>query len=738
MKRMIHFSGKTEKKKIAFSLKVALSYIGFLLLCLTLGVVLYTSSTQNARRNFWEHRSVEFERAIASMDDDMAAMDSYTRQLLIDSTFIRFSGMEGIHQRGYIFTAYEVMQTLASRLYSISDLPILESRIYLKNSGYVISASQFTEARQFYENYRIYHPGGFEDWLDMVLNSIGEGGYMDISAFTAKKNSYVFIRDIGAIMNKNVPAVIWFEMDMDKLRKRFLPQDAFDTSAVIFCDAAGRQQLLLAANDESAALAAEMKTATFDQNGFAQVGDYVLIRRGGVRNKWQYTIALPTSICNQTLGNFDLIFWLLLAVAALGGLVMVVSLVRYNMRPIRLLDRQLKQAQGDRELLQQEMQNQRPMLEISYLRKLVSGHVTSNEEFDYMFQYLGLASGQQFYVLLCVAHRQDSAPSDPVREYELIDRSMRRFFDNGQPLYYYTTLDRSFVTLVTYDADYEDPLMDLQRRVLSMHNDLAENHSLWFYAGVGMRCTSPQSLWESYEQARRAARYTAKHRIFLPYEFIRKDTDSFYYPVQISSKLQNFITTGNTQQTVEMFAMLRRENLEERSLPMSLLNFLLSDLKNTLLKARFQATAHTQEDQERLNIVDERLYGQASFPLLEATAILLCECFTRAADPSDPIADIQRYLAENFTDPSMCLSLLSDQFHISESYLSHLFKNKTGQNFSVYLETLRLDEAAVRLKETDDNISTLYAELGYNNPTTFRRAFKKRYGITPSEMRAQK
>ena len=85
--------------------------------------------------------------------------------------------------------------------------------------------------------------------------------------------------------------------------------------------------------------------------------------------------------------------------------------------------------------------------------------------------------------------------------------------------------------------------------------------------------------------------------------------------------------------------------------------------------------------------------------------------------------------------------MLSHQFHISESYLSHLFKEKTGENLSNYLETLRLNEAANRLThpETDrkrnkQSINSLYMEVGYNSAVTFRRAFKKRFGITPSEM----
>ena len=731
-------AARNQERNANFSLRLAFSYILFLLLCLTLGVILYMSSTHNARESFWEHRAVELEQDIMDWDDDLAAMDSYTRQLLIDNTFVRFAGMEGLHQKGYIYTAYEVMQTLASRIYSISDLPVIEDRIYMKNSGYVISASQFTEARQFYEDYRIYHPGGFESWLELVLSSVGEGGCMDISPYTGRANDAIYIRDVNAIMNKKIPAVIWFELNMEELRKRFLPEDALEQAVVLVRDQTGKRQLLLTRNSAGADLAAELNELPFDQSTHTERDDMHLILRTSGYNDWQYIIALPKGLCDAALGNYDIVFWLIMLVALLMGCAVITLLVRRQLRPLHQLNRQLKKAEGDRDQLQQEMDSQRPMLRTSYLRKLLSGHVASKEEFAYMMEFLGLSGDYRFYVLYCVAHRQDHTAMDAAAEYELIVEHLEKYLSVTCPMCYYTTLDRSFIALVTYGPEVEEPLMDLQKRVVHLHEDLIDEHGLWFFAGVGTQCTQPQNLWESYEQARTAARYTARHHIFLPYEMMRKDTASVYYPVEISAKLQHFITTGNREQVVEMFALIHRENMLERTLPITQLNFLLSDLKNTLLKARFQIDPSCDEEKERLVRLDRQLNEQPNFPMLEDCAQQLCEFFTRSAEPSDPIPDVERYLQENYADPSMCLSKLSDRFNMSESYLSHLFKGKTGQNFSVYLETLRLNEAARRLADPDCNLTNLFADLGYNNPTTFRRAFKKRYGITPSEMRAQK
>ena len=85
---------------------------------------------------------------------------------------------------------------------------------------------------------------------------------------------------------------------------------------------------------------------------------------------------------------------------------------------------------------------------------------------------------------------------------------------------------------------------------------------------------------------------------------------------------------------------------------------------------------------------------------------------------------------------------ISDQEARTRNYamvqkMTDMFKEKTGQNFSVYLERLRMNEAARRLTSGDCNLTVLYADLGYTNPTSFRRAFKKYYGMTPSEMRDQ-
>ena len=111
------------------------------------------------------------------------------------------------------------------------------------------------------------------------------------------------------------------------------------------------------------------------------------------------------------------------------------------------------------------------------------------------------------------------------------------------------------------------------------------------------------NVWECYQQASEAVSYTTKNYIFFPYEFIKKDSNVFYYPPEISTKLIHFISTGNTPQVLEMFNLIHQENIEERTLPVNLLKYLLSDIRNTLLKARFALPQDA--DPEAVKVLDE-------------------------------------------------------------------------------------------------------------------------------------
>jgi Response regulator containing CheY-like receiver domain and AraC-type DNA-binding domain len=97
--------------------------------------------------------------------------------------------------------------------------------------------------------------------------------------------------------------------------------------------------------------------------------------------------------------------------------------------------------------------------------------------------------------------------------------------------------------------------------------------------------------------------------------------------------------------------------------------------------------------------------------------------------------EIRDYVAKHFMDPNLSLTLLSDRFQISPKYLSQLFKESIGQNFSDFLIGLRIEYAKKLLRESDVTVQYISEMMGYANPTSFIRVFKKIVGLSPGQYR---
>lgn len=722
---------QTLRARLGRASGIALSYTIFLFICLALLVGIGFTYDSRVRDSYWEQQRSHLTRVSGSMESQLKLMSDYALQLRTDTTLLTLSHMHDETAANYVLAAYRAMQSLTVRQYGLISLPIVRSTLYLKESNHILTASESVPAELYYRSTRSFRVSEYGQWLSTMENAAAQPTFVDYSRFSGRSGELAVLLDISDIQQPPMPIVVTFELDAAQLQQALLPEGIPD-AAVYVLSADGTPLF-------SVGEAIPLQTLSFDANQTAYQGAYRILRRVSDSGR-QYLLLLPNDLANQAAGPFAFAFLLVFLAALVGGALVIIQLIRRAMKPIRQLTTQLDQAEDANAQLQREIDAQRPVINASYLRKLLSGHVASQDEFQYMMASLGLTGDVHHYVLFCVANQQDAEEvTDPKAELDVITAALERHLSDAYPLYYYTTLAREIVVLVTYPNSDEDSFSALQQHVIQLHDDLADTAGLWFYAGVGSRCTQPSRLWESYEQARAASRYTAKHHIFLPYDFIRKDTQSWYYPIEISAKLLHFITTGNKDQTTDMFALIHRENVEERSLSLPLLNMLLSDLKNTLFKARFQVLPQESEEMAaKLSKLDERLYSPTpTFAQLEDDALCLCEFFVKVSSPSTPIPDVERYLQENYTDPSLCLSKVGDRFNISDTYLSHMFKEKTGQNFSVYLERLRMNEAARRLTSGDCNLTVLYADLGYTNPTSFRRAFKKYYGMTPSEMRDQ-
>lgn len=97
--------------------------------------------------------------------------------------------------------------------------------------------------------------------------------------------------------------------------------------------------------------------------------------------------------------------------------------------------------------------------------------------------------------------------------------------------------------------------------------------------------------------------------------------------------------------------------------------------------------------------------------------------------------EILNYLQNNYRTAT--LPDMAEYFHYSTSYCSRLIKESTGRTFAVLLQDIRLRQAEALLRTSNAGIEQISTRVGYENPESFSRAFKKQRGLTPTQFREQ-
>ena len=89
-----------------------------------------------------------------------------------------------------------------------------------------------------------------------------------------------------------------------------------------------------------------------------------------------------------------------------------------------------------------------------------------------------------------------------------------------------------------------------------------------------------------------------------------------------------------------------------------------------------------------------------------------------------------------FADPELSVARLAKSLGTNSAYVSRAFNEGLGQNFSMFINRLRSEEVAARLRDgADADLLDLALECGFSSKASFNRAFQATFGCTPSAYR---
>ncbi len=738
-----------NKKNTKFVRRLIISYSALLLVVMVMGVYLYTVSINNVSEEIRTQTQLTLKKTINDMDTSFRAMDILASQIVTNSNVVRLANIQGVSDSDFYILSYHAKEELDVYGFTESLMPIKNSFIFLRNSGYILSSSQFSQAELYYNGYRSYYPSKYDIWLDMLKSDDFYRHFIPLDPFkNYSDQTYMYVLPLTEYTFKNVPAVLAFEIDYEQIRAIYEELSYYDQGYLYVTDNHSNKSFHIKANDEVIIDAEQLANLTYSDDGFSDFRldgkELFVTKLTSNYNQWHYYLVQPADDALYSLNTYRNIFIAVILIALLLEVTMIFILSRSNLKKIRQLGTELEDTLELQDNLQKVVETQKPLIMQSYMSKILKGNIATQQELDYAQHYLNIdTEGRKFSVLYLIAYInqyelyiENSAVTVPedIDYKELIEEGFELYF--SQPAYVYSNKEGEYSVLLSFDASVSDETATAQidDSFQQLHKNIRDQYAIWTFAGLGGWNEGLMITWKSYQQATEAVSYATKRHVFHCYENISRDSKGFYYPIELTQQLTTFINAANESQVLEIFEIIRHENMEARTLPIDVMKYLLSDVRNTLYKIRF-TIKETSDNIDELQNLDTLFNQPMSLKLCEDLALALCQLHASNSGTNNIIVTIREYIDNNYKDPSLCLTKISDEFSISESYFSYLFKEKIGENFSSYLGRKRIEHAYELLRDTEINISEIYHKVGYNNSHTFRRAFKKVYGMSPKEAR---
>lgn len=262
-------------------------------------------------------------------------------------------------------------------------------------------------------------------------------------------------------------------------------------------------------------------------------------------------------------------------------------------------------------------------------------------------------------------------------------------------------------------------------------------------AGLSSVCQQLGDLKYAYQEACSALSYSVLeglNRVILKSDIEPKSTmnhqklNEYIYHIQQCIKLNN--TTELTSYLSLYFELIKFEKYglnEIKTLTLSLLTTVYDGYNQMCL---------TDELKRSIDFTFvEKIYKLESLTTLE---VEMNETFkalsnnlkqSRVDERYHLVLDALEIIENEYSNPSLDLSHISEALHVSVSYFSRTFKQLKEKTFVEYLTSYRMEKAKQLLKASDQKVYEISQQIGYDDAHYFSYNFRKNVGMTPLQYR---
>ncbi|MFD0716599.1 helix-turn-helix domain-containing protein [Paenibacillus sp. GCM10027626] len=505
------------------------------------------------------------------------------------------------------------------------------------------------------------------------------------------------------------------------------------------------------------------------QNASIEGKQYSIIRIRSDHNYWSYITVMPTDQFMSQVQKSKRWFEYTVAAVFLIGLLIAFIFSVNNYRPLRrlvkklephhslpgaagtdeydLISRAVGEMEAQKEGLLHQLKSQASELKEQTMLSLLYGRMTSSP----WEERLALASMRFAHELgvVLLFHIDDyaqflrlhSTSTRHLLKYSLVKMLEELSEEIGVGYSVELPGNRTFALLLNLD----EAAAENGRAVMladKLQQFLAHYWQLSVTVGIGS-CFEDVSLAHgSFLEASQAVRYRFIKGCgqIISYEDVRLHGQSpNWQPLELERELVLALRQARADDARQIVTAIL-QNIAERHIPLRAAELICFNLVNTLIKILMELGVESDSRfRDLINVLATEEYE--TMELLEASIIRLCEELCAyveqqtAAKGTGLTGKIREYVAEHYRDSGLTLEIIAQQFSLSPSYVTRVFKDCTGHTLMRYIDNLRMEKVKELLKHTDVPLKDIMNEVGYNDQTNFIRKFKRSEGLTPIQYR---
>ncbi|WP_339319546.1 helix-turn-helix domain-containing protein [Paenibacillus sp. FSL R10-2734] len=716
-----------------------------------------------------ENGVTQLQKSQEILERRMAEVEGFTRQLAVNQELNVL-----MNERDNETNVYGIWRTMRNVLTFGQTNDFLQNYyIYLANYNLILTPGSSYRPEHYYANFN-YKDLSLQDWTKEVLEKTHRSEIKPLSDFVSRGMQTSVITYMQSLpldsFNDSSPAVAVVIIDEKTISSLLSGLTERYGGWVHISDAEGNTIVLQGSDEQKMVhMAADSE---FDKNKVSQFyEDELVITTRSDSNGWIYQTGIPRHTLMENANMIKKMSMQITGGTLFIGLIVGLVLAYRNSAPINRMLSVMKEQFGKEEvstknefdflsgnianmitknkLLETELNRQLPLVRDAFLKRLLAGEFKTHDEILTAAEQAGISLKQNSgYV--GIVQINGYAGMDSVEILNELNASRlllkQSLSDLGVDVLMTDMGSDKVVTLFFSKEEETDKAYEAENITHILEN-LAQyvfnEYRITTQAGFGELFTEITEVSLSFDQAKQALEYAVymnKKGIVWSSEAQNENT-TYYYPLDTEQRLISTIRAGELEEAKRIVRAIVAQNMEQRELSMEMKQQLVGEIKGTFLKLLDQKafTEYSDIESVKRRVID--IGSSERLEMIQTEFFVIMEelCGLIANKKKDIhiqiIKQIKEYTVENYSDTELSLYRVAEQVERPEKYISQLFKEVTGVNFSDHLIKVRMDQAVILLKDSRYTVDEIAVRVGYNSSHSFRRAFKRLIGVSPSAYR---